>query len=227
MSFIIAIDGPAGSGKGTIAKALAEKIGFIRLDTGALYRCVTLEVINNNINLTDIDKIVNIAKNMNVKFQKSDNENDLDKVFLNERDVTKSIRSAEVSKLVAEVSTIPQVRSELLKIQRNLAEHHDIIMEGRDIGTVVFPNANLKIYLDADIEERAKRRYKENQGKNINMSYEEVIENIRKRDENDKAKEIGALKKAKDSIVIDTTKLTIEEVVEKIIEIIKNKNSRL
>ena len=115
----------------------------------------------------------------------------------------------------------------MVNLQRKLAEGKDIIMEGRDICTYVFPNADVKIYLDASIEERAKRRYKENQGKNINMSYEEVIENIRKRDENDKAKEIGALKKAKDSIVIDTTKLTIEEVVEKIIEIIKNKNSRL
>ena len=111
----------------------------------------------------------------------------------------------------------------MVNLQRKLAEGKDVIMEGRDICTYVFPNADVKIYLDASIEERAKRRYKENQGKNINMSYEEVIENIKvKRDENDKAKEIGALKKAKDSIVIDTTKLTIEEVVEKIIEIIKN-----
>lgn len=224
MSFIIAIDGPAGSGKGTIAKALAEKIGFIRLDTGALYRCVTLEVINNNINLTDIDKIVNIAKNMNVKFQKSDNENDLDKVFLNERDVTKSIRSAEVSKLVAEVSTIPQVRSELLKIQRNLAEHHDIIMEGRDIGTVVFPNANLKIYLDADIEERAKRRYKENVTKGIETTYEEVLEGLKNRDEIDMHRKVSPLKKAEDAITVDSTKMSIEEVVNEIIGIYEKRN---
>ena len=224
MSFIIAIDGPAGSGKGTIAKALAEKIGFIRLDTGALYRCVTLEVINNNINLTDIDKIVNIAKNMNVKFQKSDNENDLDKVFLNERDVTKSIRSAEVSKLVAEVSTIPQVRSELLKIQRNLAEHHDIIMEGRDIGTVVFPNANLKIYLDADIEERAKRRYKENVTKGIETTYEEVLEGLKNRDEIDMHRKVSPLKKAEDAITVDSTKISIEEVVNEIIGIYEKRN---
>ena len=224
MSFIIAIDGPAGGGKGTIAKALAERIGFIRLDTGALYRCVTLEVINNNINLTDTDKIVNIAKNMQVEFQKSDNENDLDKVFLNGCDVTKDIRSAEVSKLVAEVSTIAQVRNELLKIQRNLAEQHDTIMEGRDIGTVVFPNANLKIYLDADIEERAKRRYKENVTRGIETTYEEVLEGLKNRDEIDMHRKVSPLKKAEDSITVDSTKMTVDEVVNEIIGIYEKRN---
>ena len=148
-------------------------------------------------------------------------------MFLNGKEVTKDIRSKEVTQIVSHISSINEVRFEMVNLQRRLAEGKDVIMEGRDICTYVFPNADVKIYLDASIEERAKRRYKEMQEKNIGMTYEEVIENIKKRDENDKAKEIGALKKAEDSIVVDTTSLTIEQVVEKIIEIIKNKNSRL
>lgn len=227
MSFIIAIDGPAGSGKGTIAKALAEKIGFIRLDTGALYRCVTFEVINNNIKVNDIKKVVNIAKNMLVEFKKADNKNDLDKVILNGSDVTKAIRSAEVNNLVSEISTIADVRAELLKIQRNLAKNHDTIMEGRDIGTVVFPNANLKIYLDANIEERANRRYKENLEKGIKTTYEEVLESLKKRDEIDMNRKVSPLKKADDAIVIDSTKMSIDEVVNEIIKNYENRYSKI
>ena len=215
MSFIVGIDGPAGSGKGTVTKQVANKLGLINIDTGSTYRCVALESINQGVTLEDKEKIIEIAKTITIDIKPLPEG---DKIFLNGKEVTK---------IVSQISSIKEVRFEMVNLQRKLAEGKDVIMEGRDICTYVFPNADVKIYLDASIEERAKRRYKENQGKNINMSYEEVIENIRKRDENDKAKEIGALKKAKDSIVIDTTKLTIEEVVEKIIEIIKNKNSRL
>ena len=224
MSFIVGIDGPAGSGKGTVTKQVANRLGLINIDTGSTYRCVALESINQGVPLEDKEKIIEIAKTIKIDIEPLP---DGDKIFLNGKEVTKEIRSKEVTKIVSQISSIKEVRFEMVNLQRKLAEGKDVIMEGRDIGTYVFPNADVKIYLDASIEERAKRRYKENQEKNINMSYEEVIENIRKRDENDKAKEIGALKKAKDSIVIDTTKLTIEEVVEKIIEIIKNKNSRL
>ena len=224
MSFIVGIDGPAGSGKGTVTKQVANRLGLINIDTGSTYRCVALETIKQKVPLGDKEKIIEIAKTIKVGIQPLPEG---DKVFLNGKEVTKDIRSKEVTQIVSQISSINEVRFEMVNLQRRLAEGKDVIMEGRDICTYVFPNADVKIYLDASIEERAKSRYKENKEKNIDMSYEEVIENIKKRDENDKAKEIGALKKAEDSIVVDTTSLTIEQVVEKIIEIIKNKNSRL
>lgn len=220
MSFIVGIDGPAGSGKGTVTKRVANKLGLINIDTGITYRCVALEVLNQKVSLDDKDKIIQIAKDIKIDI-KNTPEGDI--VFLNGKDVTKDIRSKEVTKVVSPVSSIKEVRFEMVELQRKLAEGKNIIMEGRDICTYVFPNANVKIYLDASIEERAKRRYKENQEKNIEMTYEEVYESIRKRDENDKAKEIGALKIAEDSIIVDTTSLSIDEVVERIIGIIKEK----
>ena len=220
MSFIVGIDGPAGSGKGTVTKKVANKIGLINIDTGITYRCVALEVLNQNISLENTEEIINIAKNIKIEI---DNTPEGDIVFLNGENVTKDIRSKEVTKIVSPVSSIKEVRYLMVDMQRKLAEGKNVIMEGRDICTYVFPNADVKIYLDASIEERAKRRFKENQEKNIDMTYEEVYESIRKRDENDKAKEVGALKIAEDSVVLDTTSLTIDEVVEKIIEIIKRR----
>lgn len=220
MGFVVGIDGPAGSGKGTVTKRVANKIGLINIDTGITYRCIALEVLNQNISLSETEKIIEIAKRIKITI---DNTPKADIVFLNGKDVTKDIRSKEVTKIVSQVSSIKEVRFIMVDVQRKLAEGKDVIMEGRDICTYVFPNADIKIYLDASIEERAKRRYKENQEKNIDMTYEEVYENIKKRDENDKTKEVGALKIAKDSIIIDTTSLSIDEVVEKIINIIKQK----
>lgn len=218
MSFVVGIDGPAGSGKGTVTKKVANKIGLINIDTGITYRCVALEVLNQNISLDNTEKIIEVAKNIKIEI---DNTPEGDIVFLNGENVTKQIRSKEVTKIVSPVSSIKEVRYLMVDMQRKLAEGKNVIMEGRDICTYVFPNADVKIYLDASIEERAKRRYKENQEKGIEMSYEEVYESIKKRDENDKTKEVGALKIAEDSIVVDTTSLTIDEVVDKIIEIIK------
>lgn len=220
MSFIVGIDGPAGSGKGTVTKRIANKLGLINIDTGITYRCVALEVLNKGILLDETEKIIEVAKSIKIDI---DNTPNGDIVFLNGNNVTKEIRSKEVTKIVSQVSSIKEVRFLMVDIQRKLAEGKNVIMEGRDICTYVFPNADVKIYLDASISERAKRRYKENQEKNIDMSYEEVYENIKKRDENDKAKEIGALKVAEDSIIIDTTSLTIDEVVDKIIEVINTK----
>ena len=219
MSFIIAIDGPAGSGKGTITKSVADKIGFFRLDTGALYRCVTLEVIRNNIELSDVKSIVDIARNMKVRFVTNEKLNELDYVFLNDEDVTKAIRSNEVNNLISPVSTIRELREEMLGIQRKMAENKNTIMEGRDIGTVVFPNANLKIYLNADIEERARRRYKENIEKGIETNYEEVLQILKNRDKIDMEREVSPLKKADDAIEIDSTNLSIEEVVDEIVRL--------
>ena len=220
MGFVVGIDGPAGSGKGTVTKKIANKLGLINIDTGITYRCVALEVLNQGVSLDDKEKIIEIANSVKIDIN---NTPDGDIVFLNGKDVTKEIRSKEVTKIVSPVSSIKEVRFVMVDMQRKLAEGKNVIMEGRDICTYVFPNADVKIYLDASIEERAKRRYKENQEKNINMTYEEVYENIKRRDENDKAKEIGALKLAEDSVIVDTTSLTIDEVVEKIIEIIKGK----
>lgn len=218
MAFVVGIDGPAGSGKGTVTKRVANKLGLINIDTGITYRCVALQILNENVELENTEKIIEIAKNIQIDI---DNTPDGDIVYLYGKDVTKEIRSKEVTKIVSPVSSIKEVRFLMVDMQRKLAEGKNVIVEGRDICTYVFPNADVKIYLDASVKERAKRRFKENQEKNIDMTYEEVYENIRKRDENDKAKEIGALKVAEDSIVVDTTSLTIDEVVEKIIEIIK------
>ena len=220
MSFIVGIDGPAGSGKGTVTKRVANELGLINIDTGSTYRCVALEALNKKVALEDKEKIIEIAKSISIDIIPN---KEGDRVYLNEEDVTLAIRSKEVTSIVSQISSINEVRFAMVDLQRKLAQGKNVIMEGRDICTYVFPNADVKIYLDASIEERAKRRFKENQEKKIDMSYEEVYESIRLRDENDMKKEIGALKKAEDSIVIDTTNLSIDEVVERVIRIIKEK----
>ena len=169
------------------------------------------------------EKTIELSKSINIDIKNTPNG---DIVFLDGENVTKEIREKEVTMVVSPVSSIKEVRIEMVNLQRKLAIGKDIIMEGRDICTYVFPNADIKIYLDATEEERARRRYKEMQEKKIEMSYEEVLENIRKRDENDKHKEIGSLKLAPDSIIVDTTNMTIEEVTEKIIEIINQKRNQ-
>ena len=162
MSFIIAIDGPAGSGKGTVTKLIAKKLGLVNIDTGAAYRSVALESINQNIKLEEEDKIINMLDNINIEFK---NEHGKDLIYLNGEDVTDKIRQKDVSKIVSPISAIKEVRFKLNDIFRKIAKNQDVIMEGRDIGTYVFPNASLKIYLDASPEERAKRRYIQNQKK--------------------------------------------------------------
>ena len=204
---IIAIDGPAGSGKGTVTKEIAKRIGLINLDTGATYRCVALASIKAGLPLSDEDGIVNLIDELKIEFKY----------------VTDEIRTFEVNKIVSQVSSIVPVRLKMVDLQRRMAEGKNVIMEGRDIGTYVFPNADVKIYLDADVEERAKRRFKENKEKGMNVSFEEILENIKKRDENDKNKTIGALKVAEDAIVVDSTKLTIEEMTDEVEKIIKRK----
>ena len=220
MSFVVAIDGPAGTGKGTVTAKLAKKLNLVNIDTGATYRCVTLAMQNKNVKLEDLDAIKELLENIKIELKQ---EKGKQKVFLDGEDVTEKIRSKEVTKMVSQVSSIKEVRLAMSGLQRKMAEGKEVIMEGRDIGTYVFPLADVKIYLDADVEERAKRRYKQNQEKGIDMSYDEILENIKKRDENDKNKEIGALKVATDAVVIDTTNMTIKEVVSKIEKIIKAK----
>ena len=216
---IVAVDGPAGSGKGTVTKGIEKELGFLNLDTGATYRCVALEALRKGVNLEEEEKIIEIANNIDIKIN---NESDKDIILLNGEDVSKEIRTKEVTAIVSQVSSIIPVRERLVEVQRKLAKGKDVIVEGRDIGTVVFPNADVKIYLDASEEIRAKRRYEENVQNGIDMTYEEVLENVKMRDYNDMHKPYGALKKADDAIVVDSTNLSIEEVVEKIKNIIKD-----
>jgi cytidylate kinase len=224
MSFIVAIDGPAGTGKGTVTGILSKKFKLLNIDTGATYRCVTLDMINKNISIDDLDKIKELLKNIKIELKI---ENNIQKVYLNGEDVTEKIRSKEVTSLVSQVSSIKEVRLSMVNLQRKMAEGKDVIMEGRDIGTYVFPKADVKIYLDADVEERAKRRFAQNREKGINMSYVEILENIKKRDENDRKKEIGALKVAEDAEVIDSTTKSIKQVVREISSVIIEKKREI
>ena len=222
MSFVVAIDGPAGTGKGTIAKLIAQELNLVNIDTGAMYRSITLEAIRQGINsIEEKEKLIEIAKNIKIEMTNNNGEQE---IFLNGENVSKEIRSTEVSGFVSQVSSIPEIRELMVNLQRKMAEGKNVIMEGRDITTVVFPNANVKIYLDADVEERAKRRYKENKEKGMQTTFKETLEAMKKRDYNDMHKPVGALKIAEDAIVVDTTNMTIDEVKEKVNNIIlKNK----
>lgn len=218
MSFIVAIDGPSGTGKGTVTAKIAKKFNLLYLDTGATYRCVTLKLLNEKIKFDDIEQIKNILKNIKIEF---DDEN---RVFLDGKDVSKEIREKDVTSNVSQVSHILEVRLAMVDLQRKMSEGKDVILEGRDIGTNVFPNANVKIYLDASTEERVKRRVKQNREKGIDIPEEEVRKNIEFRDENDKNSEVGPLKQAEDATYIDTSRLSIKQVVRKISKMIKKEN---
>ena len=171
MGFVVAIDGPAGSGKGTVTSIIAKKMKLNSIDTGAMYRCVTLACIRNNVDISDVDKVKEILNDVNIELIK---EKDNQIVKLNGEDVSKEIRENPVNKMVSNVSAIKEVREKLVELQRKMAETQDVIMEGRDITTVVFPNADVKIYMDADLEERARRRYAQNQFKNIETKMTEI-----------------------------------------------------
>ena len=216
---IVAVDGPAGSGKGTVTKRIEKELGFLNLDTGATYRCVALQTLKENVDLKDEEKIIKIANDIDIKI---DNTGDKDIVLLNGEDVSRDIRTKEVTSIVSQISSIIPVREKMVEVQRSLAIGKNVIVEGRDLCTVVFPNADVKIYLDASEEVRAKRRFEENKQNGIDTTYEEVLENVKMRDYNDMHKKFGALKRADDAIVVDSSNLTIDEVVEKIKDIIKS-----
>lgn len=220
MGFIVAVDGTAGSGKGSITKIVAERLKLTAIDTGAMYRCVALAMLEQNVKLEEIDKIKTILKNIKIEFVE-DGINK--KVFLNGKDVSIQIRSIEVTEYTSPVATIGIVREHLVKLQREMAKKVDVIMEGRDIGTNVFPNADVKIYLDATPEERAKRRVKQNKENGIEIPFEEILQNVIERDYRDSHREISPLTKAPDAVYIDSTGMSIEQEVEAVIKIIEEK----
>jgi cytidylate kinase len=222
---IVAIDGPAGTGKGTISKLVAERLGFTYVDTGAMYRAITLKMLRNNITLDNEDGINDMFDNTVISFESNTNEKGefVQNVFLDGEDVTFEIRTPIINETVSPYSVLPLIRTRLVDLQRKMRSSNDLIMEGRDITTVVFPDAEIKIYLDASLEERANRRYKEFVSKGIETTLEETKDSIAKRDYNDMHKEMGALKIAEDAVYIDTTNLTIEEVFNKVKELIQNK----
>ena len=219
MSFIVAIDGPAGSGKGTITKIVGEKLNLVNIDTGATFRCVALNMIQKNVSMNDEENLEKLLKEIDIEIKTNG------KIYLNGEDVTKRIRENDVNSLVSPISVIPMVRNRLLEIQRKIAKGKDVIMEGRDIGTVVFPNADVKIYLDATAEERAKRRVLQNKENGIASSYNEVLAGIKDRDKRDSTRKIAPLKRAEDAIYVDTTNMNIENVVKEIVNIIKDKRN--
>lgn len=223
MGFIVAVDGTAGSGKGTITKIIANKLNLISIDTGAMYRCVALECINKNIQYTEIEKIKEVLKDINIELRK---ENEEQLVFLNGEDVTKKIRTPEVDSLVARFAAIKEVRDKITPIQRKMGENANIIMEGRDIGTVVFPNADVKVFLDCSVEERARRRYNQDLEKGIETTYEEVLESIKERHKLETERKIAPLVQATDAVYIDSTGMTIEEEADAVIKVIEEKRKK-
>ena len=216
----VAIDGPAGAGKSTVARAAAKELGFIYVDTGALYRAVGVYCLRNNIITTDAVSVGSILKDITVELKFIDG---VQHVFLNGDDVSTEIRLPEASMAASNVSAIPSVRAFLFDLQREIAAKNNCLMDGRDIGTVVLPDAKVKIFLTADPEERAMRRFKELQEKGSTVTYKEVLDDLMVRDYNDSHREIAPLKPAEDSVVINTTGYTLEESINKIIETVKEK----
>lgn len=217
--FNVAIDGPAGAGKSTIAKAAAKELGFIYVDTGALYRAIAYNAVTRGV-IDDTQKIIDMLTDTNVELKYVDG---VQAVYLNGDDVSAYIRTPEISMGASKVSAIPQVREFLLNLQRDIAQKNNVIMDGRDIATVVLPNADVKIFLFASPECRAQRRYKELMEKGEDVTLEDVLADVNQRDYQDSHRDIAPLKPSEDSVMADTSKLTLEESIQLIINIIKER----
>lgn len=207
----IAIDGPAGAGKSTIAKILAEKLGMNYIDTGAMYRAITLKAIENNIDFNDVSSLINLVNNTDIKISNG-------RIYLDSKDVTDKIRTPLVNQKVSKIAAISEIREKMICLQRELAENGNVIMDGRDIGTVVLPNASLKFFITATVEERAKRRFLELKAKGYDVNYDNIKKEILSRDEQDMKRKISPLKLAEDAIVIDTSNKEIEEIIQEILQ---------
>jgi len=214
----IAIDGPAGAGKSSIAKILAKKMGYIYVDTGALYRAVGYFVVSRGISTTASDEVVKCLDLIDVQLRYVDGQQ---RVFINDDDVSEKIRTAEISMAASNVSAIPKVREFLFDLQQDIAKNNNVVMDGRDIGTVVLPNADVKIFLTASPEERAKRRYKELIEKGQKVTYDDVLADVKTRDHNDSTRATAPLKQADDAVLVDTSDLDFEQSVEALYNIAK------
>lgn len=219
----VAIDGPASAGKSTVAKIVAKKLQLIYCDTGAMYRAVTYAAIKENIELDDDQALKHLLENIEIRFVPAEPEQ---RVFVNQEEVTQIIRTPEITNNVSVVSAQPSVRAELTNRQQEIARDGGIVMDGRDIGTTVLPNANVKIFLVASVHERALRRFKENQEKGINTPLNILEKEIEERDYKDSHRKISPLIQAKDAVLVDTTSKTIDQVVDQILQVIKKKTKQ-
>ncbi len=213
MGYNVAIDGPAGAGKSTIAKLVAKKKGYIYVDTGAMYRGLAIHFLKKKADPEDRQAVAEACRDAEVTIGYEDG---VQQIYLNGEDVTGMLRTEEVGNMASKTSAIPEVREKLLELQRSLAREKDVIMDGRDIGTNILPNADVKIYLTASVETRARRRYDELKEKGTDCSLDEIARDIRERDERDMTREIAPLKKAEDAILVDSSDMTIQQVVDEI-----------
>lgn len=213
---VVAIDGPAGAGKSTVARAVAERLGLIYADTGKLYRALALKAAGADIRIDDSDAIKALSRETDIEYKYIDGES---RVFLDGADVTDELAASEtVGELASTLSALPEVRAALLEVQRSLARPPGLVMEGRDIGTVVFPEATVKFYLDASVKERARRRLKDLLAKGEDATLDEVVGQLRARDERDKNRAVAPLRRADDAVYVDTTDMTFDEVVDLLVD---------
>ena len=217
---IIAIDGPAGSGKSTVAVELARRLGYLHLNTGAMYRALTLKALNNNLAADNQQSIAGLLHDTTISFERC--ADSTQKVLLDDKDVTFEIRNAEVARNVSVVSLYPEVRDFMVRLQREIARGNKVVSEGRDTTTVVFPDAEHKFYLDADVKIRAKRCLKDFEARGVEMSLDQMIEDLQRRDRIDSTREISPLKISPDATIIDTSNLTADQVVEKLMKHIRD-----
>lgn len=216
MGYNVAIDGPAGAGKSTIAKLVAKEKGYIYVDTGAMYRGLAIHFLDKGIQPQETEKVIEACKDAEVTIAYEDA---VQHVYLNGKDISLRLRNEEVGNMASVTSAIPEVRKKLLELQQNLAKTQNVIMDGRDIGTCVLPHADVKVYLTASVETRAKRRYQELQEKGEDCNLEEIAHDIEERDRRDMTREIAPLKQAEDAVLVDSSDMTIAEVVKTIVDL--------
>lgn len=216
MGYNVAIDGPAGAGKSTIAKLVAKEKGYIYVDTGAMYRGLAIHFLDKGIQPQETEKVIEACKDAEVTIAYEDA---VQHVYLNGKDISSRLRNEEVGNMASVTSAIPEVRKKLLELQQNLAKTQNVIMDGRDIGTCVLPHADVKVYLTASVETRAKRRYQELQEKGEDYNLEEIAHDIEERDRRDMTREIAPLKQAEDAVLVDSSDMTIAEVVKTIVDL--------
>lgn len=222
MGMIITVDGPSGAGKGTLCYALAEKLGYALLDSGAIYRVTALAALKSAVNLADESALAELARNLDIQFIPQDGEVN---IILNGENVSHLIRTQEVADAASKVAVFPQVRAALLQVQQDFAKNDGLIADGRDMGTVVFPNAQVKLFLDASAEERAKRRYKQLQNKGINGNFAQILAEIKERDSRDRNRAVAPLKPAEDALLLDSTTLSIDEVIAQALDYIQQRTN--